>query len=285
MTTTGARMVPSTGVLRVAVLECDVEQRLPRETQAAHGGDKWGQVAQHWLQNARTAGASSPPPPRFEFRHYQANVPPGVAPILPELRDFDVLLVPGAAPNVDDPLHWIAPCVDLVRRAFAARDKRVLGICFGHQLVAHALGGRQGPAPCGLNFTVDELALAPAAASLFGPGRRRLALYKSHGNQVLALPPGATALASSERTPHELYRIDRRVLCVQGHPEFSRAVMEHILATPWAAARVGDAQAVARILAEAEVDGDALRSAVLAFLREGDVGTDSDLRSRLACKM
>ena len=74
-------------------------------------------------------------------------------------------------------------------------------------------------------------------------------------------------------------------MCVQGHPEFSRAVMEHILATPWAAARVGDAQAVARILAEAEVDGDALRSAVLAFLREGDVGTDSDLRSRLACKM
>ena len=50
-------------------------------------------------------------------------------------------------------------------------------------------------------------------------------MYKAHGFQVLKPPEAATVLASSARTPVEIFAVGRKVFCVQGHPEFTPALM------------------------------------------------------------
>jgi len=240
--------------LRIAVLECDVLQNLPERERRLRGGDTWGLAAQSWLERSGV---------RASFTHYQANVPAGQAPSIPSLEEFDALLVPGSAANVDQPLHWIAPSSKLVRQAHGAR-KKVLGICFGHQLIADALGGAQGKGACGMNFTVDEQQLTDEATRSGGvlEGVASVSLYKSHGNQVLRPPPGATVLASSALTPCEMFCVGENVLAMQGHPEFSLEVMQHILNR---SKTMGDKEHKAQHI-RAHVDGDAVGAAAVRWL-------------------
>jgi GMP synthase (glutamine-hydrolysing) len=103
----------------------------------------------------------------------------------------------------------------------------VLGICFGHQLLAHALGGRVGPNPRGREIGTIDVTVADAAATdpLFGEMPARIELQATHLESVLELPPGAELLASSKLDPHHAFRVSGRpVWGVQFHPEFSAAV-------------------------------------------------------------
>ena len=78
-----------------------------------------------------------PHSPRFSFATTRAHQ--GEA--MPALADFDGLLITGSPAGVYDEHDWIEPCSDLVRRTAKARKPQV-GICFGHQLMAHAFGGK-----------------------------------------------------------------------------------------------------------------------------------------------
>ena len=140
-------------------------------------------------------------------------------PDLRQLEDFDGFVIPGSRFNATDDEPWIEPLCETIRAAHA-HGKALFGICFGHQVIAKALGGVAGAA-LPYNFTVDDIELRPLASRLLG-GRTTIALYKSHGQQVLAPPPGATVIARSTRTPVEMYTLDN-VFCCQGHPEFVSA--------------------------------------------------------------
>jgi GMP synthase-like glutamine amidotransferase len=137
-------------------------------------------------------------------------------PALTQLGEFDGFVIPGSRFNATDDEPWIEPLCETIRAAHA-QGKALFGICFGHQVIAKALGGEAG-AVLPYNFTVDDIELQPLASQLLG-GRSTIALYKSHGQQVLAAPPGATVIARSMRTPIEMYTLDN-VFCCQGHPEF-----------------------------------------------------------------
>jgi glucosinolate gamma-glutamyl hydrolase len=148
-----------------------------------------------------------------QFRVAEASQLPNLA----ELGDFDGFVIPGSRYNATDDEPWIEPLCETIRAAHA-QGKTLFGICFGHQVIAKALGGVAGPA-LPYNFTVDDIELQPAASQLLG-GRSTIALYKSHGQQVLQAPPGAKVIARSIRTPVEMYTLDGNVFCCQGHPEF-----------------------------------------------------------------
>src|SRR3546814_6422229 len=76
----------------------------------------------------------------------------------------------------------------------------VMGICYGHQLLAHALGGEIGDNPAGRQMGTIELELQPAAAGdpLFAGLPQRFPAQATHLQSVLRAPEGATLLASSE---------------------------------------------------------------------------------------
>ena len=137
-----------------------------------------------------------------------------------QIGEFDGFVIPGSRYNATDDEPWIEPLCETIRVAHAS-GKALFGICFGHQIIAKALGGLAGAA-LPYNFTVDDIELDPPASQLLG-GRTTIALYKSHGQQVLQAPPGAKVIARSIRTPVEMYTLDGNVFCCQGHPEFVSA--------------------------------------------------------------
>lgn len=103
----------------------------------------------------------------------------------------------------------------------------VLGICFGHQLLADALGGRVGFHPGGREIgTVDiQRAAACQADPLFSELPSVFPAHVTHAQTVLDLPPGATCLAANSFEPHHAFRAGTCAWGVQFHPEFHRGIM------------------------------------------------------------
>jgi GMP synthase (glutamine-hydrolysing) len=107
----------------------------------------------------------------------------------------------------------------------------VLGICYGHQLLAHALGGRVGRNPRGREIGTVQLRLAPEARrdALLGGLPAATRAHATHVESVLELPPGATSLAASDADPNQAFAAGPRAWGVQFHPEFDADVMRGYL--------------------------------------------------------
>ena len=113
---------------------------------------------------------------------------------------------------------WIAPLEDFVRAAHGA-EVPMVGVCFGHQLIAQALGGvaRKSEKGWGLGRHVYDV--APGNGIVDGA---RIALAASHQDQVITPPPGAKTILSSDFTEHAgLLYAGGTTMSVQPHPEFS----------------------------------------------------------------
>jgi GMP synthase (glutamine-hydrolysing) len=107
----------------------------------------------------------------------------------------------------------------------------VLGICFGHQLLAQALGGSVGDHPGGGEFGTVTVRLTDKACSdpLFGGLPADFPAQLFHRQSVLHLPVGAQVLAASLREPHQAVRFAERAWGVQFHPEFDAEIMASYL--------------------------------------------------------
>jgi len=107
----------------------------------------------------------------------------------------------------------------------------VLGICYGHQLIAEVLGGQVGPNPRGREIGTIEVTLTPEGrrCPLFVDAPETLLFQATHSESVLELPQGATLLASNSKDPHQAYCWNDRVFGVQFHPEFDREIIRGYL--------------------------------------------------------
>ena len=124
--------------------------------------------------------------------------------------------------------QWIHDLAELQRALAEARRPQV-GICFGHQLLARALGGHVELASVGWGVGGRTFEIS-APAPWMDPAPERFTILMSHRDQVTRLPEGAQLVAGAEYCPVGAYRIEDHVFCVQGHPEFvpelSRILME-----------------------------------------------------------
>lgn len=137
----------------------------------------------------------------------------------PNLEGLEAILLPGSAAGVyDNHLPWMAPLREFIRRAYAAKTPMV-GICFGHQIMADALGGdvRKSEKGWGLGRHTYAVKASDALAA-------DLAVYSvacSHQDQVIAPPAEAEVILASEFTPNAGLRYrNGAALSFQPHPEF-----------------------------------------------------------------
>lgn len=141
---------------------------------------------------------------------------------------FDAYLVTGSKADSfgDDP--WIQTLKTYLLDRYSRGDK-LLGVCFGHQLLALTLGGKTERAHQGWGVGTHRYVMS-AKAPWMSPQVEELTLLISHQDQVTALPDNATVIASSDFCPNAAYHIGDQVLCFQGHPEFihdySRALLD-----------------------------------------------------------
>jgi GMP synthase (glutamine-hydrolysing) len=144
---------------------------------------------------------------------------------LPAAEETAAVVVPGSHAMVTDREPWSEKLADWLGR-IVARDIPVLGICFGHQLLAHALGGTVGFHPAGGEFGTVAVRLLPGGGDdpLLGGLPAVFPAQVFHRQSVLRLPPGARALAASSRESHQAVRFAPRAWGVQFHPEFDDAV-------------------------------------------------------------
>ncbi len=136
------------------------------------------------------------------------------------------VIVSGSGAMVSDRLEWSERCAAWLAAA-ARAGVPIMGICYGHQLLAHALGGEVGDHPGGREMGTMEIVLDPAAADdpLLGAMPARFDAQLTHVQSVLRLPEGAVALACSAHEPVQAFRWGDAAWGVQFHPEFSATHM------------------------------------------------------------
>jgi GMP synthase (glutamine-hydrolysing) len=145
---------------------------------------------------------------------------------LPPAARTGAVVVTGSPEMVTDEPAWSLAAAAWLR-GLVENGVPVLGICYGHQLLARALGGDVGWSPRGREIGTVRVRVLESARhdALLGALPPRFPAYVSHSQTVLRLPPGAKRLARSEAEPNQAFRVGERAWGVQFHPEFSETVM------------------------------------------------------------
>ncbi len=143
---------------------------------------------------------------------------------LPDPASLEAILITGSAAGVYEAHDWMQPLFDFIRRAAKNKTPQV-GICFGHQAIAKALGAHveKADAGWGLGLHTYDVHHAPGWMDPV----ETFALGVSHQDQVLSLPEGANIIAASDFTPFAaLDYPEAAAMSFQGHPEFDTEFFE-----------------------------------------------------------
>jgi GMP synthase-like glutamine amidotransferase len=161
--------------------------------------------------------------PSLRFRFYAADQGQ-----LPEqASECDAYIVTGSRHNAYDSDTWIEDLKAFIRRLHD-QERKCLGICFGHQVIAQALGGHVRKSPKGWgagtsSFRVDH------CPPWLSDCPREFNILVSHQDQVDALPESAVRFAHSEFCPNGGYSLGKHIFCLQGHPEFGRDYVRFLI--------------------------------------------------------
>lgn len=130
---------------------------------------------------------------------------------------FDACIVTGSSAGVYEPLPWIAPLKTFL--GAASGQTALVGVCFGHQVMAEAFGGRVIQSPKGWGVGLHRYSTRGEG---WLAGLTSLAVAASHQDQVVEPPPDARVVAASDFTPFgALHYPERRAISIQLHPEFA----------------------------------------------------------------
>ncbi|KAF2423671.1 class I glutamine amidotransferase-like protein [Tothia fuscella] len=206
--------------LRIAVLECDIPLD---KTRAKFGG--YGGVFELLLNNAADAlghpGLSSKE--GLDIRKYNVIHEE----LYPNIEDIDAILITGSRHNSFEDVPWIVKLVEFTKKVLEQDCVRVIGVCFGHQIVGRALGQRVYRSDAGWEASVLPVELTQKGKDTFQVDK--LSIYQMHKDIVDGVPTSVEQLAKTAICENQGMYQERRLITVQGHPEFTHDLVEEIL--------------------------------------------------------
>jgi GMP synthase (glutamine-hydrolysing) len=149
---------------------------------------------------------------------------------LPSAEECTGVVVTGSHDMVTDNLPWSVRVAEWIP-SLITLNVPLLGICYGHQLLAHALGGKVGFHPRGTEAGTVDVHLLPSCGDdpLFKLLPSTFPAHVTHAQTVLELPKNAVHLAANSFEPNHAFRIGECAWGVQFHPEYDAAIMKSYL--------------------------------------------------------
>jgi GMP synthase (glutamine-hydrolysing) len=140
------------------------------------------------------------------------------------------VVITGSHAMVTDDLLWSLKMEEWIRSLLDA-DTPIFGICYGHQLLARAAGGRVGFHPGGMEIGTVGIDLLSESADdpLFQSLPKSFRAHATHSQTVLELPAGAICLAANRVEPHHAFRLKNSAWGVQFHPEYDVNIMQRYI--------------------------------------------------------
>ncbi len=143
---------------------------------------------------------------------------------LPDPKKFDGYVISGSKHGVYDDFPWILDLQDFVRKCWDLNIK-IVGICFGHQLIAHSLGGRAEKADVGWGFGIHATKVTKPQPWMINRDVLAADQYRLiviHQDQVVEVPPAFQTVAENDFCPNSMIVAENKMLGIQGHPEFNK---------------------------------------------------------------
>ncbi|KAI0132810.1 glutamine amidotransferase class-I [Xylariales sp. AK1849] len=251
---------PSTTPIRLAILEADTPVPGIR---AKYGG--YGGVFTHLFK--RACDSLNPPQSLESQLDLSSHDIVNDLSSYPDPETLDAVLISGSKHNSFEHDEWIQRLVQYTKRLLEGGRVRVIGVCFGHQIVARAMGTEVGRSVRGWELSVVEMRLTEEGKKIFG--KETLKIQQMHRDAVYSHPPGTIPLAHTDVCAVQGMYIPKKLIAVQGHPEFTEPMMREILNMRHDGGIIADGlfeDAMSR--AANEQDGVAIAQAFLRFLRE-----------------
>eukprot|EP01018_Ginkgo_biloba_P036726 Gb_25784 [translate_table: standard] len=154
----------------------------------------------------------------------------GEFPAIEELYKFDGFVVSGSRHDAHGNDAWILDLCYLLQTLDAMFIK-ILGICFGHQVLCRALGGKNGRSPAGWDLGLRRIRVFDGLTTRFSGLKipSSLSVVECHQDQVFKVPLDAEILASSDKTVTEMFSLGEHILGIQGHPEYTTDILVDII--------------------------------------------------------
>ncbi len=144
-----------------------------------------------------------------------------------DIHECDAYITTGSRASVYDPAPWIGVLQAFIV-ALDQQQKKLVAVCFGHQLVAQAFGGKTEKSHKGWGVGVHACQVQKHKHWM-KPAMQDYKLIVNHQDQVTKLPDNAELLAGSEFCPIGMFQRGDNILAIQGHPEFSKAYAEALM--------------------------------------------------------
>lgn len=136
-----------------------------------------------------------------------------------KMDECDVWIITGSAKGAYDSDPWILQLKDFIILSHQQQQK-MIGICFGHQIIAQALGGQVQKSQKGWGLGINQFEIHKHQ-SWMTPQQNQISLLFTHQDQVIKAPKEATIIAGNDFCPVQMFQVGNHILTVQGHPEYT----------------------------------------------------------------
>lgn len=174
---------------------------------------------EHWIRNF--LGKSYLPIKVIDILHNEK---------LPALKSAAGFIISGSHSMVSEEASWSKRLEKHIKK-IDAKHIPLLGICYGHQLIAKALGGKSGYNTKGKEIGRSKIKIAPSSSDdlLLKDFPKQFYGFETHLQSALKLPQNAVVLASNNKDKHQAVRFSKYTWGVQFHPEFNRKIMKEYI--------------------------------------------------------
>ncbi|CAI9287007.1 unnamed protein product [Lactuca saligna] len=174
-----------------------------------------------------------------------------------EIGVYDGFVITGSCKDAYGDDAWICELLTLLNK-LQLMNKKILGICFGHQILARALGGKVARAESGWDVGVRSINLSSSSMKIFSNLEmpKTLSVIECHRDEIHDLPCEVEVLAWSDKTRVEMFRYRDNIMGVQGHPEYSTDILKQLINDRLLQCNLIEESYAVEIMSKLEMDPD-----------------------------